>query len=87
MTRKQIVVCTLLSAVCLPWFPDPLTDMLYRIPTTLLALLVLTLMGRSELLRNSRGGIKRLVAGLTTASIVMLAYIVQLHVILAAMRE
>ena len=87
MTRKQIIVCTILALVCAPFFPDPLTDLMYRIPTTVATLVVLILIGRNALVQDATRGIQRLVAGLATAIIILLANVVQLNMILIAMRN
>jgi hypothetical protein len=87
MTRKQIIVCTILAFLCSPLFPDPLTDLMYRIPTTIVTLIALSLIGRKSLIQDAQCGIQRLVAGLTTATIVLLVHVVQLNMILVAMRK
>ena len=87
MTRKQIVVCTILAFLCSPPFPDPLFDMMFRFPTPGVVCLALILLGRTTLLQESKRGIQRLVAGLMTATIVLLAYVIQLGIIISAMAK
>ena len=87
MTRKQIIVCTGLAFLCSPLFPDPLTNLIYRIPTTVATLVVLILVGRNSLIREAHSGIQRFIAGLITVSIVLLAHVVQLNMIVRAMKQ
>ena len=85
MTEKQRVVCTVIAFVCLPWFPDPLTDIIYRISTTLAVFVVLALISRSKTIKDCSLNIQRLISGLVTSTIVLLVYAVQLRIVLHAL--
>jgi len=87
MTRNQIVLCTILAFFCSLPFPDPLTDLIYSICCALVVFVTLILLRKSSMMQDAKRGLQRLVAGLVTATVVLLAAVLQLIMLLVSMKN
>ena len=88
MTQKQIIVCTILAFLAAPrHVPDLVTNLTFSFPATLLTCIVLILFARSDRIKTSHISVRRLIAGTTTAAIVLAAHVAQLLMMVHAMKE